>query len=100
MTPVWLGQDACGNPILRLHVQPGARKTEIAGLHGNALKIRLAAAPVEGKANTALICFLAASLGVSRRQVELIKGAASREKCVRISGASGQAIAERLGGTD
>lgn len=54
--------------VLTLHVQPGAKKTEIAGLHGDALKIRLAAPPVEGKANDCLIVFLAQKLGIAKRQ--------------------------------
>ncbi|CAG0931142.1 MAG: hypothetical protein EFKGCFLK_00336 [Rhodocyclaceae bacterium] len=96
MKPAWLGQDASGSLILRLHVQPGARKTEVVGLHGEVLKVRLAAAPVEGKANAALIVFLAEALGVTRRQVELLGGAASRDKRLRISGATGEAVAAFL----
>lgn len=61
--------------VLTLHIQPGARKTEIAGLHGEALKIRLAAPPVDGKANDRLIGFLAETLGVPRSNIELVAGA-------------------------
>jgi uncharacterized protein (TIGR00251 family) len=70
--------------VLRIHVQPGAKKTEAAGRHGDALKLRLAAPPVEGKANLALIEFLADAFGVPRRQVTLLSGEKSREKRVRI----------------
>ena len=56
---------------LTLHIQPGARKTEVAGPHGDALKIRLAAPPVDGKANAALIEFLADRLGVAKSTVVL-----------------------------
>lgn len=73
---------------LTLHVQPGASHTEVAGAHGNALKIRLAASPVDGKANEALIVFLAEVFGVPKRHVELISGHASRSKRVRITGAT------------
>ena len=56
---------------LTLHIQPGAKRTEVAGLHGDALKIRLAAPPIEGRANEALLRFIAESFAVPLRQVEL-----------------------------
>ncbi|VVC85509.1 DUF167 family protein [Sideroxydans sp. CL21] len=71
---------------LTLHIQPGAKRTEVAGLHGVALKIRLAAPPVEGRANEALLKFIAESFGVSLRQVELKQGGQSRHKVVAITG--------------
>jgi uncharacterized protein (TIGR00251 family) len=73
----WLVADGDG-VSLRLHVQPGAKKTEIAGLHGDALKIRLAAPPVDGKANACLIEFIARQLGVAKSAVELLSGETSR----------------------
>lgn len=72
--------------ILTLHVQPGAKRTEVAGLHGGALKIKLAAPPVEGKANEALLQFLAEAFEVPRRQVTLKWGERSREKVAEIFG--------------
>ncbi len=71
---------------LTLHIQPGAKKTEIAGEHGDALKIRLAAPPVDGKANAALLSYLAQAFGVPQRQVILKQGDTSRRKVVEISG--------------
>ena len=71
---------------LTLHVQPGAKRTEVAGLHGEALKIRLAAPPVEGRANEALLKFVADFFGVPLRQVELKQGGQSRHKVVAITG--------------
>ena len=71
---------------LTLHVQPGAKKTEIAGIHGDALKIRLAAPPIEGKANAALLAFLAEKFGVPLRNAILKQGESSRRKAVSISG--------------
>ncbi len=71
---------------LTLHVQPGAKRSEVVGLHGDALKIRLAAPPVEGRANDALLHFLADAFGVPRRNVELRQGEQSRHKTVRVSG--------------
>lgn len=73
---------------LTLHVQPGAKRTEVAGLHGEALKIRLAAPPVEGRANEALLKFIAESFGVPLRQVELKQGGQSRHKVVAITGSN------------
>lgn len=70
--------------ILRLHIQPGAKRTEAVGLHGDALKIRLAAPPVEGAANTALLKFLAMTFGVPLSQVTLKHGIKSRRKVVEI----------------
>lgn len=74
------------NITLTLHIQPGAKRSEVAGLHGDALKIRLAAPPIEGRANEALLRFVADSFGVPLRQVELLRGAQSRHKTVRVGG--------------
>ena len=93
----WLNRAAEGSVILTLHIQPGAKKTEIAGLHGEALKIRLAAPPVDGKANAALIAFLAKACGVSKSSVELVSGETSRNKRVRVTGAD-PATVEALAG--
>ncbi|MDP1594555.1 MAG: DUF167 domain-containing protein [Gallionella sp.] len=71
---------------LSLHVQPGARRSEITGLHGEALKIKLAAPPVEGRANEALLKFIAGVFDVPLRQVELKQGTQSRHKVVAITG--------------
>lgn len=69
---------------LALHVQPGAARTEVAGLHGDALKVRLAAPPVDGKANAELLRFVADAFGVPLRAVEIVRGASSRSKVVRV----------------
>lgn len=71
---------------LTLHIQPGAKRTDVAGLHGEALKIRLAAPPIEGRANDALLKFIAESFGVPLRQVELKQGPQSRHKVVAVTG--------------
>ncbi|HZW26779.1 MAG TPA: DUF167 domain-containing protein [Gallionella sp.] len=71
---------------LTLHVQPGAKRTELAGLHGEALKIRLAAPPVEGRANEALLKFIAGLFDVPVRQVELKQGGQSRHKVIAVTG--------------
>jgi len=73
---------------LILHVQPGAKQTSVAGLHGDALKIRLAAPPIEGRANEALLRFIADFFKVPLRNVELKQGEQSRHKRVEVSGSS------------
>jgi len=93
----WLSHAADGSMVLALHVQPGAKKTEFAGLHGGALKIRLAAPPVDGKANAALIAFVAKACGVPKAAVELVSGETSRSKRVRVRGADGAALASLAG---
>jgi uncharacterized protein (TIGR00251 family) len=92
----WLRADGDG-VVLNLHIQPGAKRTETAGLYGDALKIRLAAPPVDGKANDALIAFLAKTLGVPKSRIELVSGQTSRAKRVRIGGVSPDAAAAKLG---
>lgn len=69
-----------------MHIQPGARKSGIAGLHGDALKIRIAAPAVENQANAALIEFLAETLGVPRSTVVIRHGATGRRKVVEVTG--------------
>ncbi len=81
----WLHADGDG-VVLQLHVQPGAKRTEIAGLHGDALKVRLAAPPVDGKANAALLAFLASKVDAGRTAVTLLSGDTARAKRVRIGG--------------
>jgi uncharacterized protein (TIGR00251 family) len=71
---------------LTVHVQPRARRTETAGRHGDALKVRLAAPPVGGEANEALIRFLAMRLDVPARAVRIVAGAGGRRKIVEIDG--------------
>jgi uncharacterized protein (TIGR00251 family) len=80
----WRRIGADGSITLELHCQPGAKRTEVVGRHGSALKLRVAAPAVEGRANEALIAFLADSFGVPRRNVTLIRGDTGRAKTVRI----------------
>ena len=76
----WDGADL----ILRVQVQPRASRDEFAGVHAGALKVRLTSPPVDGKANAALIAFLAEAFGVAKRQVTLLKGDTGRAKQLRI----------------
>jgi uncharacterized protein (TIGR00251 family) len=81
--PPWRRDDG-GGLVLTLHVQPGAARTQVVGVHGDALKIRLTAPPVDGKANDALLQFLADAFGVPLRHVTLVRGQTARAKVVRI----------------
>ena len=69
-----------------IRVQPRASADEIAGAHGDALRIRLTAPPVEGAANDALVDFLACVLGIARRDVTIVAGSTSRSKIVELAG--------------
>jgi len=77
-----------GAVLLNLHVQPGAKRTEFMGIHGEAIKIRLAAPPVEGKANACLLAFLSDFTGLPKRAVVLLQGETNRSKLVRIDGST------------
>jgi len=81
---------------LVLHVQPRAALTGAAGLHGDAVKVRLAAPPVDGAANEELVRYLAERLGVPRRAVRVVGGAASRRKVVEVDGLSTEAARAAL----
>jgi uncharacterized protein len=72
--------------VLELHVQPGAKRTEVTGMHGERIKVRLAAPATEGRANAALIEFLAEAFGVARRDITILSGTKSRDKRVVIEG--------------
>lgn len=74
----------CQGYILRLTVVPGAARTEVVGLHGDRLKLRVAAAPEKGAANRRLLEYLARRLGLPKKAVRLRSGAGSREKVVEI----------------
>ncbi len=86
--PTWLTEDGAlaDTFIIALHCQPGAKKTEVQGEHDGRLKLRLAAPPVEGKANEALIQWLSKTLEIRRANIELLAGDLSRLKRVRVQG--------------
>lgn len=67
-----------------LQVQPGAARDEIVGAHGDRLKVRITAPPVDGRANHHLIAYLATSFGVPRSRVKLLRGTSGRAKTVQI----------------
>ena len=82
---------------LTVWVQPRAPRTELAGWHDGALKIRLAAPPVDGAANDELVRFLAGRLGVPRAAVTITAGRTGRRKDIAVAGLTRAAIVDRLG---
>lgn len=93
----WFRVATDGRITLTLHIQPGAKKTEFAGLHGDALKIRLSAPPVDGKANEALIKFIAETLRLPKSAVNLKSGQTSRRKVLEVCGAEAASVAALAG---
>jgi len=92
--PAWLRSDATACE-LDVRVVPNARRTQVDGEVGGVLRVRLAAPPVDGKANAALIDFLAISCAVRRRDIEITRGLTARRKRVRIDASIG-AVWEHL----
>jgi uncharacterized protein len=83
--PGWARRTAAGW-ALALHVQPGAKRSAAAGLHGERLKLRIAAPAVDGRANDALVAFVAERLGVPKARVAVARGERSRDKLLVVSG--------------
>ena len=82
--PAWLGGQAPRWTLL-IRAQPGARAGEVVGEHGDCIRIKVAAPPVDGKANEALLRWLAQRLDLPQRDVELVSGASSRTKRVAVA---------------
>jgi uncharacterized protein (TIGR00251 family) len=87
-----------GAVVLELLVQPRASRTRVVGEHDGRLKLQLAAPPVDGEANAALIEFLARTLDVRRSDVALLRGESGRRKTVRVAGVTGPAAVAALVG--
>ena len=88
-----------GGVRLHIHAQPNARKTEICGLHGDALKVKIKAPPEDGRANQELISFFAKLLEVPQSRVELASGASSRRKTLLVHGVSVEWVAQKTTGS-
>lgn len=97
-TPAWLdlGQTTC---FVRIRATPGAKVSHVVGEHGRQLKISVAAPPVDGKANEALLGWLANVLMVRRRDVRLLSGQGSRDKRVSVTGVAPSDVVKRLIGS-
>jgi uncharacterized protein (TIGR00251 family) len=81
---------------INVYVQPRASKTTLAGAHDGCIKVRLAAPPVDGAANVALIEFIAERLGIAKSRVRLVSGATSRRKVLEIEGVDAATVAAAL----
>jgi uncharacterized protein (TIGR00251 family) len=84
--------------LLSVHAQPRARRDEVVGWQGTTLRLRVTAPPTDGRANQAVILLLAKALGVPRSSIEVVSGAASRDKLVRVGRYSPEEIRALLGG--
>ena len=93
--PAWL-LEVRGGVEIEIYVQPGAKATEVAGEHDGALKLRIHAPPVDGKANAAVISYLALRLGVAKSQIELISGGKNRRKRLRVLDVSAELALKKL----
>jgi uncharacterized protein len=82
--------------VLRVHVQPGAGRSAVVGRHGTSLKVRVAAPPVDGRANTAAIALIAETLGIKDGDVELVSGPRSRLKRFRVRSVDAEDMESRL----
>jgi uncharacterized protein len=89
-----------GRVRFSVRVQPRASKTEVSGIHGDALKIRLSAPPVDGAANAALVEFLSRLFAVPRRAVMILAGESSRLKIIEVEGITERAVHDVAGGVD
>jgi uncharacterized protein (TIGR00251 family) len=97
--PVWLRSSSPQELQLALYVQPGARRTDCAGLHADRLKIAVATPPIDGRANQALLAFIAETLQLPRSAVQLTAGEHSRLKRVTVRSALlPEQVAQRLAG--
>jgi uncharacterized protein (TIGR00251 family) len=93
--PSW-ARDVAGGAELDLLVQPRASRTRAVGEHDGRLKLQLAAPPVDGEANAALVEFLAEALGVRKADVAIVRGDTGRRKTVRVAGVSAAAAVSAL----
>lgn len=89
-------RDTAEGCSLSVRLHPGAKRNAVTGLHDGALKIALNAPPVDGKANDALIAFLAEKLSMPRAKIALVAGMTSRSKTLRIAGKSAAEVAAAL----
>ena len=96
MTPAFVRESPRG-AVLSLRVVPRSSSNAVAGIHGDVLKVRVTAPPVDSAANAEVTRFLAEVLGVTRGSVVLLRGDTSRQKQVLVAGMTAQQVVERLG---
>lgn len=90
-------QDGPDGVRLNVYVQPRASKTEIVGIHDDAIRIRVAAPPVDGEANKELLGFLRKIMGVRRSDIEILMGDGGRRKTVRVRNRTVEDVKESFG---
>jgi len=90
-------QEHDGTVTFAVRVVPRSRRNQVAGVEGEALKVRLTAPPVEGKANKSLVRFLADVLGVHRGDIAIVVGERARQKVIRVKGLTAAQVRARLG---
>jgi uncharacterized protein len=94
MSRPWCSALPGGGVRLSVQIQPNAKKTEVVGILEDALKIKLAAQPIEGKANEALVKWLAGALGVPRSAVALTHGQTNKKKLLEVAGVTLEQVVE------
>lgn len=94
--PSWVVSEDEAGVTIAVQVVPRASRNQVAGVQGDQLKVRVTAPPVEGAANEALLGFLAAALGVRRRDLQLVAGERARRKLVRVRGLDAATVEARL----
>lgn len=92
----FIRQQSDGVVLLSLYIQPKASGNQVVGLHDGALKLAITAPPVDGKANAAVIGFLAETLGVAKKDIAITHGHSSRRKQLTVRGLSAEAIRQKL----
>jgi len=90
-------KESADGVTFKVRVQPRASNTELAGEYGDAVKIRIAAPPVDGKANDECRRFIARLIGVPAARVDIVSGDTHRDKLIRVSGVSTQRVRDALG---
>jgi uncharacterized protein (TIGR00251 family) len=93
-------EERSGGVRISIRVQPRASRDEIAGVHGDALKVRLTSPPVDGAANEALVIFLTERFAVPRHAITIVSGAQSRAKVVEIAGMTAAELRNKLNLTE
>ncbi len=92
----WLTEKG-GCIFINIHLQPRASKNEIAGIHGDSIKLRLTSPPVDGAANSHVIEFFAKKLGVQKSKITIVSGEKSRHKTLRVAGITLEEAVTALG---
>jgi uncharacterized protein (TIGR00251 family) len=93
-------EERSGAVRISVHVQPRASRNEIAGIHGDAIKVRLTSPPVDGAANEALVIFLTERFAVPRHAITIVSGARSRAKVVEVAGLTAAELRKMLNLTE